>query len=309
MPAEPWTQSRAIAGIQEPVVTRIGASPHHESFQLGALRTHLLTAAIAHAAACDSETAAHVRLRWDDTDTARATASHEIRLKAELTGVAGIPLASTDHQSGHQTSYRAATEALAALGLIRTENECSLLDITAVDSYLTAAGIDIRATIRSRLVNVDDVPVPQHQTVRLTRSSGTALWHLATVVDDIESGVNLVVRGTDKIDATAIQERIRAVLAPTRHVAYVFLPRVRPPAGAIKTRVAELLAAGIAPATLRWFLAENYIVGEQPVTTFDEVVDRMRPILPRSRDSTLDLHRLRAMDRWLTRSERRTARR
>jgi glutamyl/glutaminyl-tRNA synthetase len=52
---------------------------------------------------------------------------------------------------------------------------------------------------QSRIVNTAG---GQHQhpapLVPLTRADGSALWHLATVIDDMDLDINLIVRGTDK---------------------------------------------------------------------------------------------------------------
>lgn len=312
MPPEPWTEHVAIRRLRGPIQTRLGVSPHHPSFQVGALRTHLLTAALAHAAARSRGTTARVLLRWDDTDAARASSENEHLLRAELADVAEITLRTNDnqpkelHQSERRRPYREALDRLAGLGLTQTQDGCTILDLLAIDAHLAATGVDPDGLARERIVNGRTAPRPQHGTVRLARSDGTALWHLATVVDDTEAGVNFVVRGIDKIDATSIQERLRAVLAPKEQVAYLFLPRLRPAPGAAKTRVADVRATGISTAALLWFLVETYVIGEEPATTFDEVVERLRPVLPKPRDSQLDLQRLAAMERQLARADRRT---
>lgn len=312
MPPEPWTEHVAIRHLRGPIRTRLGVSPHHPSFQVGALRTHLLTAALTHAAARSIGTVAEILLRWDDTDAARASSENEHRLRTELADVAGIPLSTNGNQSGElhqserQTPYREALDRLAGLGLTQAQDGCPVLNLPAIDAHLAAKGVDPDGLARGQIVNSRGAPQPQHGTVRLTRSDGTALWHLATVVDDAEAGVNFVVRGIDKIDATSIQERLRAVLAPKRQVAYLFLPRLRPAAGTAKTRVLDARATGISAATLRWFLAETYVIGEEPATTFDEIVGRIRPVLPKPRDSWLDLQRLASMERQLARADRRT---
>ncbi|GAB3170283.1 hypothetical protein GCM10027059_36450 [Myceligenerans halotolerans] len=123
------------------------------------------------------------------------------------------------------------------------------------------------------------------------------LWHLATAIDDIDTGVNLIVRGTDKIDATSIQERLRALLAPGHQVAYLFLPRLTAATGAPKIRVRNVLSDAIGPEALRWFHAETYLLGDEPATTFDQIVRRLRPNLPKSRDSLLDVRRFIALNR------------
>lgn len=302
MRPEPWTEHSAIRRLGGPIRTRLGVSPHHASLQVGALRTHLLTAALAHAAAVAQDTRAEVLLRWDDTDPTRARRDNELALVHELTEVADIPLLAGAHpaaqlrQSARQPAYGRALAHLSRLGLIRTAHEGGIvLDLDAVDELLADHGIDPAEQAHHSLVNVRQAPAPQHSTLRLTRSDGTPLWHLATVVDDIDAGINLVVRGTDKIDATSIQERLRAVLAPHHQAAYIFLPRLTAAPGTPKFRVRDALANGIRPEALRWYLAETYLRHDQPATTFDHVVERLRPVLPRARDSRIDVRRLEAL--------------
>lgn len=314
MPLEPWAEHMAIRRLKGPIRTRLGVSPHHPSFQIGALRTHLLTAALAHATARSRRTTAQVLLRWDDTDTARASVENEHRLRSELGEVAGIPLGSDGdqlkdlHQSDRHTPYQAAIDRLTGLGLTRTQDGCPVLDLPAIDACLAATGVDPDELALSRIVNRRTAPQPQCRTIRLARSDGSALWHLATVVDDIQAGVNFVVRGIDKIDATSIQERLRAVLAPQQQIAYLFLPRLCSPHGSPKSRVADVRAAGISTAALRWFLAETYVIGEEPTTTFRELVERLRPVLPKPHDSRLDIRRLTSMERKLASTNYQTGR-
>jgi glutamyl/glutaminyl-tRNA synthetase len=252
MRPEPWTEHPAIRSLDGPVRTRLGVSPHHSSFQVGALRTHLLTAAFAHAAAQALSTAVRVMLRWDDTDHARASGENEAALLRELTEIADIPLASEatelspTRQSDRHHAYQQGLDRLNDLGLTRPAPEGGIaLDLRELEAFLTASRIDTAARTGARLVNVRRAPEPQHATLRLTRSDGTMLWHLATVIDDIDFGVNLIVRGTDKIDATGIQERLRAVLAPDHQAAYLFLPRLSTAAGTPTCRVRDVLSDGI----------------------------------------------------------------
>ncbi|GAA1858957.1 hypothetical protein [Myceligenerans crystallogenes] len=316
MRPDPWTEHPTIQRLTGPIRTRLGISPHHASLQVGALRTHLLTAALAHAAAIARNTRAEVLLRWDDTDPARAKPDNELSLVHELTDVAGIPLHAGGHpaallrQSGRQPAYDRALAHLSRLHLTRTAREGgTVLDLEAVDDLLAGHGIDPVEKAHQSVVNIRRVPAPQHSTLRLTRSDGTPLWHLATVVDDIDAGINLIVRGTDKIDATSIQERLRAVLAAHHQVAYLFLPRLTGAPGTPKLRVRDALANGIRPEALRWYLAETYLRNDEPATTFDHILERLRPVLPRARDSRIDVHRLEALSHKVESRRRAAARR
>jgi Glutamyl- and glutaminyl-tRNA synthetases len=300
-----WPDHPAIGELADGVRTRLGVSPNHASFRVGALRTHLLTAVFAHAVAARLNTTAHVLLRCDDTDARRTDPAHLPRLIDELTTVAAIPLVTNDahavpRQRRRQSRYRAALAALRELGVTKSLGDVIHLDVAAADAVLRSRSDEQIATMRARVING---PGGQRShpsaLVPLTRADGSALWHLATVVDDLEFGINLVVRGTDKINALQIQERLRALLAPGRTVVYLFLPRLVEEEGR-PIRVAHLIETGVEPAALRWYLAEHYLAAGPPPRTFEALVSRLRPVLPRPRDSRLDLRRLAALHRKMT---------
>jgi glutamyl/glutaminyl-tRNA synthetase len=83
---------------------------------------------------------------------------------------------------------------------------------------------------------------------------GNRTYHLCVVVDDIRHGVDLVVRGRDLLDATALQIRLAGLLGRERPPAYAHHPLVLRPDGsklskaAGDTAVGALLDAGMRPA-------------------------------------------------------------
>ncbi|MBQ0892777.1 hypothetical protein KBX37_06620 [Micromonospora sp. U56] len=127
------------------------------------------------------------------------------------------------------------------------------------------------------------------------------------MVDDLDLGINVIVRGTDKIDAVGIQHRLRLLLGGQAPVCYLFLPKLREPMGS-PVRIADLTSTCIRPSSIRWYVAEPYLIEGRPPHTFWHVLDRLRPVLPAPRDSYFDPARLAALDRKMSAVlDRRTA--
>ncbi|RKS10262.1 glutamyl/glutaminyl-tRNA synthetase [Nocardiopsis sp. Huas11] len=300
----PWfTHPTASKAFREGVRTRLGISPNHASFRVGVLRTHLLTALLAHSAARDLGVQAHVTVRWDDSDTLRSRDEHRDRLLHELRHVAQIPIEDPEEafrQSQRGGRYRQALRRLDALRLLVTRRGVPCLDVAAVDRLMTAHGISPEALTASAAVNATTALSPEQSVVPLMRSDGRVLWHLATVVDDIEQRTTLIVRGTDKREATPIQVRLYWALAGGKHPpVHLFLPKLLEK-DSVAPRVADLLEQGTRPSALRYFLAEPYLLSSQSTARslhFFALVDQTRTVLPRHGDSLLDEWRLWSLDR------------
>lgn len=290
------------AGSEE-IRTRLGISPNHSSFRTGVLRTHLLTALFTHSAARHLGSRAHVVVRWDDSDNRRSRDEHRQDLLDELTQIARVPIVGEENafrQSRRGDRYREALRHLAALRLLVTVRGLPCLDVAAVDRFMEAEGVCPESLTACTSVNASVPRAPAQDMVPLMRSDGRALWHLATVVDDIDNRTNLVIRGTDKRGATPIQVRLYWVLSggwiPPAHL---FLPKLLEP-GPAAPRVADLLGQGIRPSALRCFLAQPYLSDSTQTTggtDFSALVDRMRTIFPLRGDSYLDEEHLRSLDR------------
>lgn len=314
MPMQQWMQhpiflSRATDGIR----TRLGIAPNHVSFRAGVFRTHLLTALFAHAAARQLSTTASVFIRLDDTDRARTGFVETSGLVKEITDVGDIPIASIPgsipsrdgalRQSERSDRYRKAIAQLDADGLTLSREGAIYLSLSKIDHLLAKHGINPSSLVQDSLINISAVPVEHgEEQVPLTRADGSALWHLASVTDDIDLKISLIVRGTDKINSVAVQERLRWILTRgEQSVGYMFVPRLMELDRAL-SRISHLLAEGVRPSTLRWFLAESFIdlLGHRPPESFAELVPVMRQRLPALRDSTFDHARLISMDRKLS---------
>jgi len=112
------------------------------------------------------------------------------------------------------------------------------------------------------------------------KANGTAAYQLATVVDDAESGVDLVIRGDDLLPSTARQILLqRALGLPTP--AYLHLPLVVGPDGRRlakrhgDTRIAHYRDAGVPAERVVGFLAETAGLAEAGATLGPEaLIDR-----------------------------------
>ena len=122
-------------------------------------------------------------------------------------------------------------------------------------------------------------------------------------MDDIEQRTTLIVRGTDKRDATPVQVRMYwALNEGKRPPAHLFLPKLLE-SGSVVPRIADLLGQGVRPSTLRYFLAEPYLDRAQSSarpSSFPALVDQVRTILPQHGNALLDERRLRSLDRKIS---------
>lgn len=303
----PWFMHPAIAQAPSTGIrTRLGISANHASFRAGVLRTHLLTALLTHSAAQHLGSQAHVTIRWDDSDNQRSRAGHRARLLDELQRVAQIPFrteATAFRQSMRGDRYGEAIRQLSEARLLVSRRGLPCLDVAAVDQAMTAQGVCPESLTACASVNGSTPLAPAREAVPLMRSDGRALWHLATVVDDIDNRTALIVRGTDKREATPVQARLHWALNGGQDPpAHVFLPKLLEQGDPLP-RVADLLKSGIRPSALRCFLARPYLRGSMRANasaSFFALVARVRTDLPQHSDSRLDEQHLRSLDRKIS---------
>lgn len=304
---DPWFTHPAIThATSKEIRTRIGISPNHASFRAGVLRTHLLTALFAHSAARHLGVRAHVAVRWDDSDSRRSRDELRQYLLNELTQVAQIPIEDGKdalRQGRRGDHYREALRKLDALQLLVTERGLPCLDVTAVDRSMKTEGVCPESLTSYTSMNASVPRAPAQAMVPLIRSDGRALWHLATVVDDIDNQTSLVVRGADKREATPIQVRLYWALSNGQTPpAHLFLPKLLEPEPSA-SRVVDLLQQGVRPSTLRRFLAQPYLSNStKPLgsVSFFTLVDQLCSVLPLLGDGYLDEGHLRSLDRRIS---------
>ena len=214
--------------------------------------------------------------------------------------MARIPLEAEPEfrQSTRGDRYREALGTLAELGALTHRAGAPHLDLRAADELISTSGQDPSTLVAASMVNARTPPTPAQPLVPLVRRDGRALWHLASVVDDIDQNTTFIVRGTDKANATSIQVRLHWLLKGGRPPAHLFLPKLIEQ-DRESSRIARLLSEGIRPSALRWFLTEPYLEPgtNTPPHTFTDLVSRIRRTLPKHSDSRFDYRRLQAVDR------------
>ncbi len=123
----------------------------------------------------------------------------------------------------------------------------------------------------------------------IQRNDGTPAYNLVVVVDDLDSGIELVVRADDLLSSTPRQIEVARVLdlAPP---SYAHVPLVLSPSGDRLAKrdgavtLADRMALGESPANVLGYLAATLGLADigEPVTAAD-LVDRFVPAaLPRS---------------------------
>ncbi|HSI40357.1 MAG TPA: glutamate--tRNA ligase [Xanthobacteraceae bacterium] len=182
-------------------------------------------------------------LRYDDTDLGRSTEAFATAI-AEDIGWLGLTPDRIERQSERTARYEAAVERLKAAGRLypayETEQELEAKRMSrrrrGLPPTYDRAALALTATDRARLeaegrrphwrFRLDGRAVPWDDLVRgpqhvdtaslsdpvLVREDGSFLYTLTSMVDDIEMGVTLVVRGEDHVTNTGVQIEIAEAL-------------------------------------------------------------------------------------------------
>jgi hypothetical protein len=255
--------SSAARGRLREVTGRIGISPDRGTFRLGPLRTHVAAAAYTVSAARARGLPARLLVRIDDTNRAKASPAHVAALLAELTEVGQVPLRALgtgtapliSWQSSRASRYREAAEALVS------RNLAVVLPDRSVAVSLSGDG----------LAHSPEFTPTAHVT-RITRSDGSALWHLASAVDDLDYAVSVCVRGVDKLSAEPVQRALIQGLE-AEPPAYYYLPRVLPASGS--DLVSDFRTAGFRDATLFSYIASSLLKDDGECRSFAELAARI----------------------------------
>ncbi|MCK0196162.1 glutamate--tRNA ligase [Ancylobacter sp. 6x-1] len=225
------TQS-PVAIPASPPVLRFAPSPTG-LLHVGNARTALYNALLARRAG------GTFILRYDDTDAARSTAAFAEAIAQDLDWL-GIPPDRVARQSDRVALYRAAAERLKAMGRLypayESEEELEQRRLSrrrrGLPPIYDRAALALTGDDRARLeaegrrphwrFRLDGRAVSWVDGVRgaqtvdtatlsdpvLVREDGTFLYTLPSVVDDIDMGVTLVVRGEDHVTNTGVQIEI-----------------------------------------------------------------------------------------------------
>jgi glutamyl-tRNA synthetase len=253
-------------------------------------------------------------LRFDDLDSGAVRAEHYRSQEADLRAIGLDWDGEVARQSERLDQFRPAVERLAADDLVypcfcsRREireaaqapnrplsghgypGTCSRLD-SAGRARRARSGRPPALRLRAggaEVAFVDEVAGPQVYTVDdfvVQRNDGIPAYHLVTVVDDAEAGVELVVRADDLLDSTSRQLLLADLLALPRpghaHVPLVLAPsgeRLAKRHGAVT--LADRADSGLDPTdvvgSLAWSL--GLWPPDTPATPA-QLLDRFDPLL------------------------------
>jgi glutamyl/glutaminyl-tRNA synthetase len=175
--------------LQMPVVTRFAPSPTG-LFHIGSARCAIQNYLAAKASG------GQFILRIDDTDVARNKDEYLDKIYSSLQFL-GITFDSTFKQSDNKLLYQDAVNHLLASNMAHIDNGAVLLSDNAVsvmpDSFYDIAAGEVR---------ISDTIRKQIKITMLQKSDGDFTYHLASVVDDLMCGVNLILRGADHLPNT-----------------------------------------------------------------------------------------------------------
>lgn len=203
-PTNAWTlapkQRLAAFLAQGPARTRVAPSPTGH-VHLGTLRTAL------HNALAAKASGGTWLLRIDDTDIARNDPAHVDLIHHSLDRLGLIPDA-VFHQSVRRDVHLAAANVLLDSGW-------AVCDGDAIRLAPTARGLapDRFCDLASGVCAISDTLLDHTDGLVLVRSDGFPTYHLASIVDDIDHGITLILRGMDHLSNVPKQVLIARALA------------------------------------------------------------------------------------------------
>lgn len=207
VPSPSWTlPSKQRLGAflsQAPARCRVAPSPTGH-MHLGTLRTALHNFLAARASG------GQFVLRIDDTDQARNHPDHTALIHRTL-GSVGLTPDHCFHQSGQHASHQMAVQALLDTGW-------AVRDGQAVRLAPHARGLapDQFFDLAAGVCPLSNTFLDHADGLVLIRSDGTPTYHFASVVDDINYQINLILRGVDHHPNVAKHVVVARALAQAR---------------------------------------------------------------------------------------------
>lgn len=161
--------------------TRVAPSPTGD-FHIGTARTAYFNWLAARA------TGGRFLLRIDDTDLARNDAA-SVDVIHDCMNWLGLAPDDVFHQSSRLDRYRDVADSLISTGkALRADNGAVLMAGGASARWVDMISGDMIPNDKAHALAADQV---------LIKGDGMPVYHFASVIDDIDSGVNLVIRGMD----------------------------------------------------------------------------------------------------------------
>jgi glutamyl/glutaminyl-tRNA synthetase len=203
-----------------------------------------------------------VLLRLEDHDRGRCRPEYEASILEDLEWLGLTPDIgsaaefrgglSRYRQSDNDQRYDAALTRLAATHKVYA-CDCSRKEIGAA---LDATNEEIRYPGRCRKRNQDQDPARQCGDVLVKDRLGNWTYQFGVVVDDLEQGIDLVVRGEDLLPSTGRQIRLARMLGRAEPAAFAHHPLIRNSSGQKlskanrDTGIRDLRASGVGPAAV-----------------------------------------------------------
>jgi glutamyl-tRNA synthetase/glutamyl-Q tRNA(Asp) synthetase len=206
-----------------------------------------------------------VLLRIEDHDRGRSRPEYERALLEDLDWLGLTPDDPPVRQSDREALYRSALDRLAAQGLVypcacsrrdvadtRYAGTCRTRDLDPIEVVARRVRLDREEIVLDDLRLGRRVQVPAEQCGDLLARERAGHWTypFAVVVDDIEQGIDLVVRGEDLLASTGRQIQLARLLGRARPARFLHHPLILGTDGAKLAKSAgdtglrELRAAG-----------------------------------------------------------------
>jgi len=280
-------EDKSKQGKKEKLVFRAGMSPTESNKKIGPIRSHLYNYAFAKGEA-EKGKDSKIIFRVDDTDKEKHTKEKTEDIFRFFTDTLGFrfditplnaekEIGQSVFQSERQEVYRGYLEELfdKHVAFIDKESGLVLFDIKKfIDQYKDTLEIDdlLRGKIKFKL---EENLRRGQNFFPLMRSDKSALYHLASVVDDKTFGVTHVVRGQDKLSIAEFQEMVRVSLGlePKKylHTPILLDAEGKMPKGAVKFD--DFIKQGIAPhALISYMVSSGYGDPETIYPSLDEFI-------------------------------------
>jgi glutamyl-tRNA synthetase/glutamyl-Q tRNA(Asp) synthetase len=253
-----------------------------------------------------------VLLRIEDHDRSRCRPEYERAIHEDLAWLGLSADATVPRQSEREAAYRAALAALAATGGVYA-CDCSRKTIEAASGGtgeelrypgtcrtrqlpLDAPGVGLRTVVADEEIAFVDAVLgrlaqrPQAQCGDLLLRDRHGLWtyQLCVVVDDLEQGVDLVVRGQDLTGSTGRQIQLARRLGRPADASFLHHPLITDPTGRklgkrfFSEAIAKRRAAGETAAAIIGEAAFHVgLLAERRPATLDEVWEAVFATLTR----------------------------
>jgi glutamyl-tRNA synthetase len=149
-------------------------------------------------------------LRIDDTN-AKTNSQQAVDVILETMDWLGLDYDEIHYQSQNTDQYQKAVGKLLERGFAKKDGDAVRLDLYGPRRFWNPAPDNWHDEISGDIaISKDDLG--KIDGMVLTRSDGSPTYHLASVCDDIQMGVNYIIRGTDHITNTSRQVALFAAL-------------------------------------------------------------------------------------------------